>query len=169
MFNVQCLMPHGNVQCSKLRLSERRAKLAWTLPSVSNLERSSIFNVQCSMEERVSLLDTVPVHASHVWTEVGENGCLTLAYNRFPKPWMAKVFARWYDPVIHVPLEHFGSEIWQLIDGKRSAEEVIRQVSLSHPEEENLPQRIALYLSKLHQDGFIILIQVSQVDEYTIE
>ena len=39
----------GNAQCSKLRLSERRAKLAWTLPSVSNLERSSMFNVQCSM------------------------------------------------------------------------------------------------------------------------
>ena len=41
--------PDGNAQCSKLRLSERRAKLAWTLPSVSNLERSSMFNVQCSM------------------------------------------------------------------------------------------------------------------------
>ena len=134
-----------------------------------NNEQLIMNNVQCSMEERVSLLDTVPVHASHVWTEVGEDGCLTLAYNRFPKPWMAKVFARWYDPVIHVPLEQFGSEIWQLIDGKRTAEEVIRQVSLSHPDEENLPQRIALYLSKLHQDGFIILIQVSQVDEYAIE
>ena len=33
-----------NVQCSKLRLSERRAKLARAIPSVSNLERSSMFN-----------------------------------------------------------------------------------------------------------------------------
>ena len=47
MLNVQCSM--FNVQCSKLRLSERRAKLAWTLPSVSNLERSSMFNVQFSI------------------------------------------------------------------------------------------------------------------------
>ena len=38
-----------NNECSKLRLCERIAKLAWTIPSVSNLERSSMFNAQCSM------------------------------------------------------------------------------------------------------------------------
>ena len=110
-------------------------------------------------KEKESLLDVIPVHASKVWTESGEDGCLTLVYHRFPKAWLRKWLSRWYSPQIHVPLERFGSEVWSTIDGKRTAEEVIREVALLHPEEENFPQRIALYLSKLHQDGFIRFIK----------
>ena len=55
----------GNAQCSKLRLSERRAKLAWTLPSVSNLERSSMFNAQCSMLNAQCSMFNAQCYASH--------------------------------------------------------------------------------------------------------
>ena len=57
--------PDGNAQCSKLRLSERRAKLAWTLPSVSNLERSSMFNAQCSMLNAQCSMFNAQCYASH--------------------------------------------------------------------------------------------------------
>jgi hypothetical protein len=40
----QCSMV--NAQCSKMRLSESRAKLAWAMPSVSILGEA---NGQCSM------------------------------------------------------------------------------------------------------------------------
>lgn len=106
---------------------------------------------------KISLLDTIPVHAPHVWTEKADDGCLVLVYERFPKAWLAKLFARWYSPQIHVPLESFGTEVWQLIDGKRTTEEVIHEVAIQHPDEENFPQRLAMYISKLHQDGFILL------------
>lgn len=109
------------------------------------------------MSERVSLLDTIPVHAPHVWTEKADDGCLMLVYRRFPKKWLSRLFSRWYSPEIHIPLELYGSEVWQLIDGQRTAEEVIREVALLHPDEENFPQRLAMYISRLHRDGFILL------------
>ncbi len=109
--------------------------------------------------DKVSLLDVVPVHAEKVWVEPAEDGCLTLVYHRFPKSWLRKWLSKWFSPQIHIPLERFGSEIWSRIDGKRTAEDIIREVALLHPKEENFPQRIALYLSKLHQDGLIRLIR----------
>ena len=112
------------------------------------------------MGNKVNLLDTIPVHASHVWTEQTTDGCLVLVYHRFPNAWMARLFSHWYSPLIHVPLEQYGSEVWQLIDGKRTTEEVIRIVALQHPEEIAFPQRLALYISQLHADGFITLQNV---------
>ena len=106
---------------------------------------------------KISLLDTIPVHAPHVWTEKADDGCLTIVYHRFPNAWLRKLFGKWYSQQIHVPLESFGTEVWQLIDGKRTTEEVIREVAMQHPDEENFPQRLAMYISKLHQDGFILL------------
>ena len=106
---------------------------------------------------KISLLDTIPVHAPHVWTEKADDGCLTIVYHRFPKVWLRKLFGKWYSPQIHVPLESFGTEVWKLIDGKRTTEEVIHEVAMQHPDEENFPQRLAMYISKLHQDGFILL------------
>lgn len=109
------------------------------------------------MSNRVSLLDTVPQHASHILTESEADGLVTLSYQRFPYAWITKLLSKWYSPRIHVPLERIGSAVWLQIDGKRTAEEVIREVSKQFAEEENLPQRIAIYMSKLHQDGFITL------------
>lgn len=107
---------------------------------------------------KTSLLDTVPVHSTKVWTEQAPDGCLVLVYHRFPHAWIRKLLGRWLSPQIRVPLEQFGSEVWGMIDGKRTTEEVIREVSLLHPEEEHFPQRLAMYISRLHQDGFINLI-----------
>ena len=112
------------------------------------------------MDNKVSLLDTVPVHASQVWTEESADGCLVLVYQRFPKAWMTRLFSRWFSPQIHVPLEQYGSEIWQLMDGKRTTEEVIRLVALRHPEETDFPQRLAIYISQLHVNGFITLQKI---------
>lgn len=109
------------------------------------------------MKDKISLLDTIPTHAHHVWTEQDSDGCLVLVYHRFPKAWLSKLFSRWYSPLIHVPLEQFGSEVWQLMDGIRTTEEVIHEVVMRHPDEENFPQRLALYISRLHHDGFIEL------------
>lgn len=109
------------------------------------------------MKDKISLLDAIPTHAPHVWTEQAPDGCLVLVYQRFPKEWLAKLFSRWYSPLIHVPLEQFGSEVWQLMDGVRTTEEVIHEVSMRHPDEEYFPQRLALYISRLHLDGFIEL------------
>ena len=112
------------------------------------------------MSHKVSLLDTVPIHASHVWTEEAQDGCLVLVYQRFSQKWLRRLFSRWLSPQIHVPLEQYGSEVWQLMDGKRTTEEVIRMVAFRHPEEKDFPQRLAMYVSQLHADGFITLRKV---------
>ena len=46
------------------------------------------------------------------------------------------------------------------MDGKRTTEEVIRLVALRHPEEIDFPQRLAIYISQLHVNGFITLQKV---------
>lgn len=109
------------------------------------------------MKDKISLLDAIPTHAPHVWTEQAPDGCLVLIYQRFPKAWLTKLFSRWLSPQIHVPLEQFGSEVWQLMDGIRTTEKVIHEVAMRHPDEEGFPQRLALYISQLHRDGFIEL------------
>lgn len=106
---------------------------------------------------KTNLLDTIPVHSPKVWTEQAPDGCLTLVYHRFPQAWLRKLLGKWYSPQIHVPLEQNGTEVWQLMDGIRTTEEVIHDMAMRHPDEVNFPQRLAMYISKLHQDGFIEL------------
>ena len=85
--------------------------------------------------DKVSLLDVVPVHAAKVWVEPAEDGYLTLVYHRFPKSWLRKWLSKWFSPQIHIPLERFGSEIWSRIDGKRTAEDIIREKSHLTPDD----------------------------------
>ena len=108
------------------------------------------------MKVKVDIRETIPVRRSHMVTEQGEDGCLTLAYPRFPYRWLNKLFPM-LSTHIHVPLEKYGSAIWSLIDGQHSVEEIAEHMSTLFPEEKDIKKRAVAYIQQLLHDKFIWL------------
>ena len=108
------------------------------------------------MGVKIDIRETIPVRMSHIVTEQGGDGCLVLAYPRFPYRWLNKLFPM-LSAYIHVPLEKYGSEIWQLIDGQHTVAEIAESVSKQFPEEKDIKNRAAAYIQQLHKDKFIWL------------
>lgn len=111
-----------------------------------------------NLTSRISLLDTVPVRMPKITSEYGDDGLIVLAYPRFPYPWMGKLFPR-YSAYIHVPLEKYGTAVWEQIDGVRTVAEIAEIVKQQFPEEaDTLQGRVAAYIQQLHKDRFISLL-----------
>lgn len=108
------------------------------------------------MKMKIDIRETIPVSRSHILAEQGEDGCLTLAYPRFPYQWLKKLFPM-LSTHIHVPLEKYGSAIWSLIDGQHSVEEIAEHMSTLFPEEKDIKNRAVAYIQQLHKDKFIWL------------
>ena len=113
------------------------------------------------MKVKVDIRETIPVQRSHMMTEQGEDGCLVLAYPRFPYRWLNKLFPM-LSTYIHVPLEKYGSAIWNLIDGQHSVEEIAENMSTLFPEEKDIKNRAVAYIQQLHKDKFIWLKTISK-------
>ena len=108
------------------------------------------------MKVKVDIRETIPVRRSHIVTEQGEDGCLVLAYPRFPYRWLNKLFPM-LSTHIHVPLEKYGSAIWNLIDGQRTVAEIATGMALQFSEEKEMEQRTVTFIQQLHRDKFIWL------------
>ena len=108
------------------------------------------------MKVKVDIRETIPVRRSHIITEQGEDGNLVLAYPRFPYRWLNKFFPM-LSTHIHVPLEKYGSAIWNLIDGQHSVEEIAESAATLFPEEQDIKNRAVAYIQQLHKDKFIWL------------
>ena len=108
------------------------------------------------MKVKVDIRETIPVRRSHILAERGEDGNLVLAYLRFPYRWLNKLFPM-LSTYIHVPLEKYGSEVWNLIDGQRSVEEISECIASLFPNEKDIKKRAVTYIQQLHHDKFIWL------------
>ena len=108
------------------------------------------------MGVKVDIRETIPVRRSHIVTEQGEDGCLVLAYPRFPYRWLNKLFPM-LSTYIHVPLEKYGSEIWNSIDGHSTVDEIAERMATLFPEEKDIKNRAVTYIQQLHKDKFIWL------------
>ncbi|MBO7553524.1 MAG: PqqD family protein [Bacteroidaceae bacterium] len=108
------------------------------------------------MKVKVDIRETIPVRRSHILTEQGDDGHLVLAYPRFPYRWLNKLFPM-LSTHIHVPLEKYGSSIWNLIDGQHSVEEIAESAAILFPEEQDIKNRAVAYIQQLHRDKFIWL------------
>jgi len=58
-------------------------------------------------------------------------------------------------PYIRVKLEEHGTAVWNLIDGKRTVNEIIYLLSDHFVGEENYDSRITIFITQLRKDGFI--------------
>ena len=110
---------------------------------------------------KFSLLDTVPARSGHIVTE-WEDGCVVLAYPRFKRAWVRRFFLpKGMSPYIRVRLEEHGTAVWNLIDGRRTAGEIVSSLSAHFRGEEGYASRVMAYLMQLQKDGFIRLLAPS--------
>lgn len=114
----------------------------------------------CNMEaaeEKVSLLNVVPVRCGHITTR-WEGECAVLTYPRFKYRWMRRLLLpKRMSPDIHVRLEEKGTAVWNLIDGKRTVREILSSLAERGEDEAHEPSRVTAYVMQLRKDGFIRL------------
>lgn len=110
-------------------------------------------------KEKQNILLTVPVRRSDIVTqEVGEEEVM-LVYPRSSKRWILRLLPKLgVTTHFHVPLEKYGTAVWQLIDSHRNVESIIAALTRRFPDEEELPNRALLFIVQLHKDGFIKLM-----------
>lgn len=107
--------------------------------------------------EKVSLLDAIPVRCSHITTE-WEGDCAVIAFPRFKYEWMRRILLpKRMSPDIHVRLEEHGTAVWNQIDGQRTVKQIISQLAEHFHPEENYASRVTTYIMQLQKDGFIKL------------
>lgn len=111
-------------------------------------------------EEKINILNTIPVHCESIKTE-WEGNTIVISFPRFKYDWMKRLFSfKNLSPDVHLSLEEHGTAVWQLIDGKRSVQEIINALDDHFSHEEEYAARVVTYIRQLHKDGFIRLCQL---------
>lgn len=109
------------------------------------------------MKEKINILCAVPVPAPHVRTE-WEGACAVLVYPRFKQAWMRRwLLPRGMKSDIWVRLEEHGTAVWQLIDGRRTVQDIISLLAEHFNGEEGYASRITAYVMQLQKDNFVRL------------
>ncbi len=108
-------------------------------------------------EGKVSLLDAVPVRCGHITTE-REGESIVLTYPRFKYDWMRRfLLPKGMSPDIRVKLEEHGTAVWDLIDGRRTVQEIISLLAGHFEGEADYASRVTTYVMQLRKGGFIQL------------
>lgn len=106
-------------------------------------------------KEKINILDVIPYKSEHLTTEQ-EGNLSVIAFPRFKYEWMNRfLLPKGMSPHIRVRLEEYGTEVWKLIDGHRTVQEIIDLLADYFDNEENYGQRIATYIVQLNKDGFV--------------
>ena len=84
-----------------------------------------------------SALAAIPVQNSEVTTEITASGHILIRYPVTLRPWMAKVLQRFKGtpPQIRfrkLQLDNLGTDVWQMIDGKRTVQDIIDKFAQIH-------------------------------------
>ena len=111
-------------------------------------------------KEKANLLETIPVRCDSIKTE-WEGESVTLSFPRLKNTFITRYFLpKRVSSPIRVRLEEHGTAVWQLIDGKRSVQNIIDLLK-GHfaSDEEGYALRIMTYIMQLHKDKFILLCQ----------
>ncbi len=82
-------------------------------------------------------LTVIPVQNSEVTTQVSSSGHILIRYPVTVRPWMAKLLRRFTDtsPQIRfrkLQLDNLGTNVWQMIDGKRTVQDIIDEFAQLH-------------------------------------
>ena len=113
-------------------------------------------------KEKINLLDVVPFRSTHITTE-WDDDCVVIVFPRFKYEWMKRfMLPRGLSSDIRVKLETHGTAVWELIDGVRSVDEIIKELAAHFGEEENYESRVTAYIAQLQKDGFIIYLLPDQ-------
>lgn len=88
--------------------------------------------------------------------EVTEEGQVKLLLPRFRVPWMAWLQKRLKRPYIRLKLDEIGSAVWQLIDGRRTVQEIGEALEAQLGERvQPVHQRLGFFLGMLKRNKFV--------------
>lgn len=99
----------------------------------------------------------VPLPREEVEVRSGADGHIALRRRKMGpvRSWILRLFR--VDPFLTLHLDALGSEVWGLLDGHRSAREVLGVLVQRHPDEPDLAPRLGTYLSTLVRNRLIRL------------
>ena len=109
-------------------------------------------------KKKINLLEVIPCRSKHI-TAVKEGEEPSLSFPRFKRSWMNRYLVpKGMSKEIHVRLEEHGTAVWELIDNKRTVQDIIEKLADHFHHEAGYESRVSVYLSQLQKDGFIKLI-----------
>lgn len=109
-------------------------------------------------KKKINLLEVIPCRSKHI-TAVKEGEEVILSFPRFKRSWMNRYLVpKGMSKEIHVRLEEHGTAVWELIDNKRTVQDIIEKLADHFHHEAGYESRVSVYLSQLQKDGVIKLI-----------
>ncbi|MDD4610018.1 MAG: PqqD family protein [Bacteroidaceae bacterium] len=106
-------------------------------------------------KKQINLFDVVPCINEHIHTE--KKGELSvIAFPRFKNAFMQ----RWFVPKhkskeLHIDLDIHGTAVWDLIDGKRSVQDIVDLLADHFEHQENYEYRVSTFVTQLQMNDFI--------------
>lgn len=105
--------------------------------------------------EKINLLDVVPYISEHITTKK-EKELSVITFPRFKNRFMQKYLVpRNKSAEAHISLDEQGTRVWDLIDGKRTVEEITKLLAGYFQNEQEYESRILTFIVQLQKSGFI--------------
>jgi|Deesub1362B_J571_1020462.scaffolds.fasta_scaffold02485_4 hypothetical protein len=110
----------------------------------------------------LNLLALIPCHNCEYRKD--EEGNVTLLVPKFKSRFLRAFFERLgFGTHVYVHLDEIGSAVWNLIDGKRTVEEIGRELRSAFGERiEPLYDRLSMHLQTLDRHKFIVFLNVEE-------
>ncbi|MCX7986258.1 MAG: PqqD family protein [Bacteroidales bacterium] len=106
--------------------------------------------------KKQNMLDLVPVRKASF--EKRNEKMISIQVKRFPFINLARLLGK--SEYVYVHLDEKGSQIWILIDGRRTVAQICEQIKQNSlfQQDEMLEERIAFFIKSLYQSQFIDFI-----------
>ncbi len=110
-------------------------------------------------QEAPNVLEMIPTHA--VDFEFEEGRVVMLAPKFKNKFFVKHIMRRMKSPFYRIHLDEYGSQTWNLVDGKKTVFEIGKELKAKYGESvEPVYERLGLFMNMLAQRRFITLSQV---------
>lgn len=107
-----------------------------------------------------NLFELIPQISEKIEVQTTPDGFLQIVLPRFKSKFMQKYFVpKNKQANVYIKLEEHGTEVWKLIDGKRTVTEITELLANHFNNEAQYENRISTYIKQLHRSGFIKFLE----------
>lgn len=106
-------------------------------------------------KQKVNLFDVIPSLSEHITTEK-EGDLSVITFPRFPNRFIQKYLAPFTkSKLVYIRLDEYGTAVWNMIDGKRTVDEICNRLADYFEHNENYKHQISTFISQLRANGFV--------------
>jgi hypothetical protein len=110
------------------------------------------------IKEQINMLELTPVQL--LTSEYREDGQIDVLVPRFKNSFLQKMLPKNRSPYIKANLDEIGTAVWELIDGKRTVNEIAAILEEKFQEAISpVHQRLAAFMRNLNANKFITFIE----------